>query len=138
MPLVIALDEAQRLNKEGIEYLRYLHDDISTNFSLFLSGGDGCWGVIAGEPMLRSRIWEPIFFKFLGDNALLELLPEFHEIYVDVDPELLLRINRQRCQSNLRLWSGFTARALRLMQRQGETELTPQVVATALRAPSPA
>jgi len=135
-PLVIALDEAQRLNTECIEYLRYLHDDSSTHFAVVLAGGDGCWEVIAAEPMLRSRVWEPTFFKPLSERALLELLPFFHAIYADVDHDLLLRINDRRCESNLRQWAGFTARALSLMDRLGEPKLTPELVQVALRDPS--
>lgn len=51
---VVVVDEAQSLNTECIEYLRYLHDHRSTRFALLLVGGDGTWKVLSREPMLRS------------------------------------------------------------------------------------
>jgi DNA transposition AAA+ family ATPase len=40
---LIVIDEAQRLNRECIEYLRHLHDHPVTTFGLVLVGGEGCW-----------------------------------------------------------------------------------------------
>lgn len=53
----VVIDEAQNLNTECIEFLRYLHDHPLTRFALLLVGGDGTWKVLSREPMLRSRIY---------------------------------------------------------------------------------
>ena len=47
-------------------------------FALVLAGGNGCWETIRREPMLHSRVHEPVFFKPLGDHAVLETLPNYH------------------------------------------------------------
>ncbi len=39
-PRAVVVDEAQRLTKDCIEFLRYLHDDRRTRFALLLVGGD--------------------------------------------------------------------------------------------------
>jgi len=49
-----------RLASECIEFLRYLHDHPRIRFALILVGGDGCWEVLAREPMLRSRIFRRV------------------------------------------------------------------------------
>jgi DNA transposition AAA+ family ATPase len=52
---VIVVDEAQRLNRECIEYLRHLHDHPMTHFALLLVGGDGCWEVLSHRCVLRTE-----------------------------------------------------------------------------------
>jgi Cdc6-like AAA superfamily ATPase len=129
-PLVLIFDEAQRLNRECAEYLRYLHDPHSTHFAMVLAGGNGCWETIRREPMLHSRVHEPVFFKPLSEQALLQTLPNYHAMYRHADPELLLWVNQERCQGILRHWSAFTASAVQLLT-SGEP-LTRAVAATVL------
>ena len=59
---LIVIGEAQNLNRDCFEYLRHLHDDPATRFALLFDGGDGCWEVLAREPMLRSRIYRRVAF----------------------------------------------------------------------------
>ncbi len=134
-PLVLVLDEAQRLNRECAEYLRYLHDPHSTRFAMVLAGGNGCWETIRREPMLHSRVHEPVFFRPLSDQAVLETLPNYHTMFGQADPELLLWVNQERCQGILRHWSAFTASAAQLLERRGEDTLTKAVAATILHQP---
>jgi DNA transposition AAA+ family ATPase len=134
-PLVVVFDEAQRLNNECAEYLRYLHDPHSTSFAMLLAGGNGCWETIRREPMLHSRVHEPVFFKALSDRALLEMLPNYHAMYEHADPELLLWINQERCQGILRHWSAFTASAAQLLQQHTEQTLTRTITGVVLHQP---
>ena len=60
---LVVIDEAQWLNRECLEYLRYLHDDPHTKFALLLVGGAGCWEVLRREPMLSSRLYEHLRFS---------------------------------------------------------------------------
>lgn len=132
-PLVVVFDEAQRLNNECAEYLRYLHDPHDTSFAMLLAGGNGCWETIRREPMLHSRVHEPVFFKSVGETALLEILPNYHAIYEHADPDLLLHIDQQRCHGILRHWSGFTASVLRLLQQHDAVTLTDAIADVVLR-----
>jgi Cdc6-like AAA superfamily ATPase len=132
-PLVVIFDEAQRLNRECAEYLRYLHDPHNTSFAMVLAGGNGCWETIRREPMLHSRVHEPVFFKPLSDHALLQTLPNYHAMYCDAEPELLLWVNQERCRGVLRHWSAFTASAAQLLS-PGEP-LDRSVAATVLGQP---
>ncbi len=135
-PLVLVLDEAQRLNRECAEYLRYLHDPHSTRFAMVLAGGNGCWETIRREPMLHSRVHEPVFFKPLGEKALLQMLPNYHAMYEHADPELLLQVDQQRCHGILRDWSAFTASAAQLLAPRGEQTLTSAIAEVVLRQPT--
>jgi Cdc6-like AAA superfamily ATPase len=132
-PLVLIFDEAQRLNRECAEYLRYLHDPHNTSFAMVLAGGNGCWDTIRREPMLHSRVHEPVFFKPLSDDAVLETLPNYHAMYRHAEPELLLWANQERCRGILRHWSAFTASAGQLLT-PGEP-LTRAVATTVLGKP---
>jgi Cdc6-like AAA superfamily ATPase len=134
-PLVVVFDEAQRLNNECAEYLRYLHDPHNTSFAMLLAGGNGCWETIRREPMLHSRVHEPVFFKPLGDQALLRMLPNYHAMYEHADPELLLLVDQQRCQGILRHWSAFTASAAELLQRGKQQTLTAEIANVVLHQP---
>jgi DNA transposition AAA+ family ATPase len=126
-PLVIVFDEAQRLNRECAEYLRYLHDPHGTRFAMVLAGGDGCWETIRREPMLHSRVHEPVFFRALSDEAVLQTLPNYHAMYERTPPELLLWINQERCRGILRHWSAFTASAAEQLQRHGQATLSKPI-----------
>ena len=66
-PMLVVVDEAQRLNRECFEFLRYLHDPserglggVARRSPMLLVGGDQAWGVLASDPMLRSRIYRRV------------------------------------------------------------------------------
>jgi DNA transposition AAA+ family ATPase len=99
---LVVIGEAQNLNRECFEYLRHLHDDPATRFALLFDGGDGCWEVLAREPMLHSRIYRRVAFAPLSEPDVLRLIPGYHLIYRDADPELLLVIDEKVARGRLR------------------------------------
>ena len=105
---LVVIGEAQNLNRDCFEYLRHLHDDPATRFALLFDGGDGCWEVLAREPMLRTRIYRRVAFRSLSDADVLTLIPGYHPIYTDADPELLLLIDDKAANGRLRSWAAFT------------------------------
>lgn len=112
-PRLVVIDEAQWLNKECIEYARHLHDDPDSRFALLLVGGEGCWQVLSREPMLRSRLYHRVAFSPLTPEAVLRVIPRFHPLYGDVDPELLALIDERFAHGYFREWVTFTHAALR-------------------------
>ncbi|MGH7746535.1 MAG: AAA family ATPase, partial [Candidatus Dormibacteria bacterium] len=74
-PRLVVIDEAQWLNREGFEYLRHLHDDPDTQFSLLLVGGAGCYEVLRREPMLDSRLYAHLRFDRLSLDEVLMIIP---------------------------------------------------------------
>lgn len=113
-PRLLVVDEAQWLNRECIEYLRHLHDHPSTCFALLLVGGHGCWEVLSREPMLRSRIYRRVTFTAMDTATVLEVMPAYHPIYRDADPELLALIDERFAHGRFRDWAAFTLTATRL------------------------
>jgi DNA transposition AAA+ family ATPase len=130
-PGVVVIDEAQRLNRECIEFLRYLHDHPQTRFALLLVGGDGTWGVLSREPMLCSRIYRRVSFTPLSGPAVCELMGSFHPIYAGVGEELLLFIDDHFAHGNLRDWAAFTATAAGLCTKLGRDRVDEQIARNA-------
>jgi DNA transposition AAA+ family ATPase len=110
-PRVVVIDEAQRLNRECIEYLRHLHDQPTTRFALLLVGGDGTWEVLSREPMLRSRIYRRVTFKPLPAPQMIQAVRHYHPLYRDAADELLLLIDDVFGHGNFRNWASFTRSA---------------------------
>ena len=116
-PRLVVVDEAQRLNRECIEYLRHLHDHPRTTFALALVGGDGCWQVLSREPMLRSRIYRRVVFRPLSTAQVLAGIGSFHPIYAGVPDDLILLVDDYLGHGNLRNWAAFTRSASALCRR---------------------
>ena len=125
---LIVVDEAQHLNSECLEFLRYLHDDRQTNFALLLVGGDGTWEVLSREPMLRSRIYRRVIFKPLPSKDVPLLMRAYHPVYASAEEELLLFVDDQFAHGNLRHWASFTYSAARLCAETRIATLDENVV----------
>ena len=111
---IIVIDEAQRLSRECIEFLRYLHDHPVTRFALVLVGGDGCWEVLAREPMLRSRIYRRVVFRPLSSRQVLDMVSRYHPLYQEAPADLVLFIDEYFGHGNFRNWAAFTRSAQEL------------------------
>jgi len=125
---LVVVDEAQHLNSECLEFLRYLHDDRTTRFALLLVGGDGTWEVLSREPMLRSRIFRRVIFKPLPSQEIPALMRGYHPVYAEADDELLLFVDDQFAHGNLRHWASFTKSAARLCRHMARSTVDEQVV----------
>jgi hypothetical protein len=128
---VLVIDEAQQLNQECIEFLRYLHDHPLTRFALLLVGGDGAWKVLSREPMLRSRIYRRVAFTALSPEQVCTLIPTFHPLYTGVDVELLLFIDDHFAHGNLRDWAAFTHTATGLCRGRGGARVDERIARNA-------
>jgi DNA transposition AAA+ family ATPase len=131
-PCLIVIGEAQNLNRDCFEYLRHLHDDPATRFGLLFDGGDGCWEVLAREPMLRSRIYRRVAFSPLSDADVLTLLPGYHPIFTGADPELLVLINDTAANGRLRSWAAFTHTASAICRHVGAERIDAAIVRSAI------
>ena len=116
-PNVIAVDEAQNLPLECLHQLRQLHDLPDTRFALIFVGGPGCGANLDSDPMLASRIHRRVEFRELDEATLLEAIPNYHPLYRDVEPAMILRINDEYARGSFRAWARFTHTAARLCAR---------------------
>ncbi|MGH3098877.1 MAG: AAA family ATPase [Streptosporangiales bacterium] len=126
-PRAVVVDEAQRLNKDCIEFLRYLHDDPRTRFALLLVGGDDAWAVLSREPMLRSRVYRRVALSPLSGPQVCELMGSYHPIYHGVNSELLLLVDDHFAHGNLRDWAAFTHSAAQLCAGHGRDRLDEEI-----------
>jgi hypothetical protein len=103
-----------------------------SSFALLFDGGDGCWEVLAREPMLRSRIYRRVAFRALSDTDVLSLIPGYHPIYVDADPELLVLINDKAANGRLRSWAAFTQTASLICRGHGAERIDKAIARNAI------
>jgi hypothetical protein len=73
--------------------------------------------------MLRSRIYRRVAFRPLSDADVLALIPGYHPIYAEVDPELLVLINDKAGNGRLRSWAAFTHTASRICHAIGAARI---------------
>ncbi|WP_331768903.1 ATP-binding protein (plasmid) [Embleya sp. NBC_00888] len=105
---VLVCDEAQWLSKLCFEYLRYLWDDTDTDLTIVFTGGNGCFEMLQSEPMLESRVyaWQEIGPMPLDE--VLAVIPAFHPIWAEADPDLIATCDREAAHGNFRAWAKIT------------------------------
>ena len=129
---LLVIDEAQWLNREVLEYLRYLHDDPRTKFALLLVGGAGCYEVLRREPMLSSRLYEHLRFAPLKHKEVLKVIPVYHAIYAGEPAALISRVDAEFARGNFREWAKFTDHARRFIGRTNRAVLDEEVARNVL------
>ena len=107
-PRALLVDEAQRLNRECLDHLRFLHDHPDTEFALILAGGQGCWEVLGREPQLRRRIYRPVFFRALTPAEISELIPKLHPVWTRVSASHIEQIDSEFAQGLIGNWAAIT------------------------------
>jgi hypothetical protein len=107
-PRLIVVDEAQQLNADAFDYLRFLHDDPATQFGLVFVGGHGCWKTLSRYPMLRSRVYRRAGLRPLEEEEVVSLMPQFHPIHAATDIETIVWVDEEFGQGNFRRWAAFT------------------------------
>lgn len=126
-PQLLIVDEAQNLNRECIEFLRYLNEDPDRQGATLLVGGDGCWEVLSREPMLRSRIYRRVTFAQMGPDEMKAVARRFHPIFHRVDDDLLELIDTYCGKGYFRNWAAFTRSAVDLMAETSNDQLDERV-----------
>jgi AAA domain len=121
-PVLIVVDEAQRLNRECFEFLRYLHDPAERGLGgtahrspMLLVGGDQAWGVLASDPMLRSRVYRRVQCRRLRPEQVVAWMPGFHPLYRETQAELLSFVDHHCGHGLFRNWAVFTRTVLEVL-----------------------
>lgn len=110
-PRLIVADEAQNANHDCIEFLRHIHDEPDTQFALALTGGHRCWEVLRQYPMLRNRIYRRVEFTAMNLETVLEVIPNFHPVYLKAEPNVIAHIDSEATHGTFRDWASFTVDA---------------------------
>jgi len=132
-PRIVVLDDAQNLDKDGLDQVRLLHDLAASAFPLFLVGGEGCADRLASDPQLADRVGGWVKFNPLPSDKLIPLLAEYHPFYEASDPELLGKVDEVYAKGVLRRWARLLKTALPLATNTATPDrLTLPVVQAAL------
>ncbi|ARX80634.1 hypothetical protein SMD44_00032 [Streptomyces alboflavus] len=126
-PRTLVLDEAQWLQSDQLEYIRYLWDDPYTQLAIIV-GGEGCPAALRKEPMLSSRIFIWQHFTRLTPDEVLNVIPLYHPIWADADPHDIIYANSHAAHGSFRNWARLTAHTRTALQRTGRTRVDQEVL----------
>jgi hypothetical protein len=113
-PRIVVIDDAQNLDKDGLDQIRLLHDLGASGFPLFLVGGEGCADKLASDPQLADRVGGWVKFKPIPSDQIVSLLSEYHPFFEATDPELLAKLDSAYAKGVLRRWARLLKSTLRL------------------------
>jgi leucine-zipper of insertion element IS481 len=82
---------------------------------------------LARHPMLESRLWQPVPFKSLSSQEVLQVIPQYHAIYRRARRDLLLLVDDVYAHGNFRRWARFTVTAMELWITAGVDTLTEEI-----------
>jgi hypothetical protein len=127
-PRVLVCDEAQWLSKLCFEYLRYLWDDSDSDLTIVFTGGNGCFEMLQSEAMLESRVyaWQEIGGMPLDE--VLTVIPAFHPVWADADPELIAVCDQEAAHGNFRAWAKITHHLTVGLKETGRTTVDEELL----------
>ncbi|NEB75832.1 ATP-binding protein [Streptomyces sp. SID14478] len=127
-PRVLVCDEAQWLSKLCFEYLRYLWDDTESDLTIVFTGGNGCFEMLQSEPMLESRVyaWQEITRMPLDE--ILDVVPAFHPLWDDADPDLIALCDEEAAHGNFRAWAKITRHLTTGLRESGRTRIDEELL----------
>ena len=86
---------------------------------MLLVGGDQAWGVLAADPMLRSRVYRRVHCRRMRPEQVLAWMPGFHPLYRQASPDLLSFVDHHCGHGLSRNWSAFTRTVLDVLDGAG-------------------
>lgn len=125
---VLVCDEAQWMSRECFEYWRHLWDDRRTDIAIVFVGGGDCYRVLSREPMLSSRVYVWQEFRRMTTEQVLAVIPSFHAVWDNLDPELIRFADVHAGHGNFRSWAKLTAHTLRGLDRLGRDHVNHDVL----------
>lgn len=126
---VVVIDEAQNLNKPGLDQIRLLHDITPAGFPLFLVGGRSCAATICSDPQLEDRVGGWVQFKPLTGSELFTILDAYHPFFSATDPHLIAELDKRYAKGVIRRWSRILKNGLALAAGTATPDrITPPVI----------
>lgn len=125
---VLVCDEAQWMSRECFEYWRHLWDDLRTDIAIVFVGGGDCYQVLSREPMLSSRVYVWQEFRRMTPEQVLRVIPAFHAVWQNTDPDLISFADAHAGHGNFRSWAKLTAHTVRALQRLDRDRIDQEVM----------
>lgn len=113
-PRLLVVDEAQHASPMALRNLRWLHDKLSADFAIVVSGLPEVWKTL--PPEMRSRAGHHVRLDRLADADAPGFLKRFHPFFADVDPGLLIAMNRTFAKGSYRWWGKLLASGIHLAE----------------------
>lgn len=119
-PVVLVIDDAQRIGGPELDYLRLLLDAPATQASLVLCGA-GAERTMKRAPALASRVltWQQV--PRLDGEQVPTVLRLFHPLWDAASDVDLLHANTTRAKGNFRTWAKITSHAYAALTRSPGT-----------------
>jgi hypothetical protein len=114
-PVLLWLDNAHNLDREALELLRFFHAG-DAHFGLVLSGDTWLQELLSTHGLYESIQYE-VPVHPLDRSEVLSIIPEWHPLFRDVDPDLIEHIDEHFSQGRLGNWELFVISAQRLMEQ---------------------
>ncbi|AEY85291.1 hypothetical protein SHJG_0009 [Streptomyces hygroscopicus subsp. jinggangensis 5008] len=80
------------------------------------------------EPMLSSRIFIWQQFTRLTPDEVLEVIPLFHPVWADADPEDIAFADSHAAHGNFRAWAQLTAHTRTALARTGRARVDQELL----------
>ncbi|MFC9472442.1 AAA family ATPase [Nocardia sp. NPDC056952] len=125
---ILVCDEAQWLSRECFEYWRHLWDDQRTQIAIVFVGGGDCYEVLRREPMLSSRVYVWQEFRRMTAEQVLTVIPAYHPIWAQADPEIIAYADTHAGHGNFRSWAKITSHAARTLNKAGRDTVDHDVL----------
>lgn len=134
-PHIVVIDDAQNLNRDGLDQVRLLHDQAEGSFPLILVGGEGCLKTLRSDPQLFDRVGGWASFRPIPPPDLYSLLSSYHPFFAATDPELLVNLDDLYAKGVPRRWARLLKTGIHLASKSGTPDrLTTEVAGAALAA----
>lgn len=128
---IVVVDEAQNLNKKGLDQVRLLHDLSGAGFPLLFVGGARCAAVLASDAQLEDRVGGWVEFAPLTDRHLFAALDAYHPLLAHTDRHLLAAIDKAYARGVFRRWARFLKSVLPTIEDSDKPGALTEKVATA-------
>ena len=102
---------------ENIEFIRGIHMRLGA--PVLLVSDPGVKKRLDSSAQTSRRIHRPLWFGPLPPDDVLQIIPHWHPLFADAEPELIQFIDETMCQGNLGTWSKFTVDAVHETKRRG-------------------
>jgi len=129
---VIVIDEVQNLNQESLRELRYLDDDLDTDFLLVLAGCNVRHHLKQYCPELDNRVGRCVSFEPFSGPEMREVLDVYHPLFANTDTDVLLTLY-ESLGGNFRNWANVLEGALTL-GADAQVGIADRVARATLRA----
>lgn len=126
-PVVLVIDDAQRIAAPELDYLRLLVDASSTRTSLVLCGA-GVERTLARAPTLASRVltWQHV--PRLDVSQLPTVLRLFHPLWDTATEDDLSHADETCAHGNFRTWAKITSHLYAIRDRRPERAVDRQLI----------